>query len=84
MTTPGPGHNASADQLRSLVSRVERLNEERKSLSEDVRDIFKEAASAGYDPKVMRQLIRIRAQDAAKVEEERMLLDTYRSALGDE
>lgn len=79
------GHNVggiAADRLRSLVERIERLNEERKALGSDITDIFKEAKSAGFHPKVMRELIKIRGKDAADVEEQETLLDVYRRALG--
>ena len=72
----------AADRLRSLVERIERLEEERKALSSDIKDIYAEAKSAGYDVKVLRQLIRIRKQEAAEVEELETLLDVYRRALG--
>lgn len=72
----------AADRLRSLVDRIERLEEERKALSSDIKDIFAEAKSAGFDVKVLRQLIRIRKQEAAEVEEQETLLDVYRRALG--
>jgi len=71
-----------AERLRSLVERIERLEEERKALSSDIKDIYAEAKSAGYDVKVLRQLIRIRKQEAAEVEELETLLDVYRRALG--
>ena len=72
----------AADRLRSLVDRIERLEEERKALSSDIKDIYAEAKSAGFDVKVLRQLIRIRKQEAAEVEEQETLLDVYRRALG--
>jgi uncharacterized protein (UPF0335 family) len=72
----------AADRLRSLVERIERLEEERKALSSDIKDIYAEAKSAGFDVKVLRQLIRIRKQEAADVEEQETLLDVYRRALG--
>lgn len=72
----------AADRLRSIVERIERLEEERKALSSDIADIFAEAKSAGFDPKVLRALIRIRRQEAAEVEEQETLLDIYRHALG--
>ena len=72
----------AADRLRSLVDRIERLEEERKALGSDIRDIYAEAKSAGFDVKVLRQLIRIRKQEAADVEEQETLLDVYRRALG--
>ena len=83
--TPKSGHNTggiSADRLRSLVDRIERLNTEREALGSDIKDIFKEAGSAGFDVKVLRQLIRIRKQDPAEVEEAETMLEVYRNALG--
>ena len=80
-----PGHNVGGvevDRLRSLVERVERLETERKDIGSDIKDIFTEAGSAGYDIKVLRQLIRIRKQEPAEVEEQESLLDVYRRALG--
>jgi uncharacterized protein (UPF0335 family) len=72
----------AADRLRSLVERIERLEEERKALGNDIKDIYAEAKSAGFDVKVLRQLIRIRKQEAADVEEQETLLDLYRRAIG--
>jgi uncharacterized protein (UPF0335 family) len=72
----------AADRLRSLVDRIERLEEERKALGSDIKDIYQEAKSAGFDVKVLRQLIRMRKQEAAEVEEQETLLDLYRRALG--
>jgi len=71
-----------ADRLRALVDRIERLEEERKALASDIKDIYAEAKSAGYDVKVLRQLIRIRKQEPADVAEQESLLDVYRRALG--
>ena len=70
------GHNSNdpavggiaADRLRSIVERVERLEEERKGLAGDIKDIFTEAKSAGFDVKVLRQIIRIRKQEPSEVE----------------
>ena len=84
------GHNSNdpavggiaADRLRSIVERVERLEEERKGLAGDIKDIFTEAKSAGFDVKVLRQIIRIRKQEPSEVEEQETLLDIYRRALG--
>ena len=72
----------AADRLRSIVERIERLEEERKALGSDIKDIYQEAKSAGFDVKVLRQLIRIRKQEAAEVEELETMLDVYRRALG--
>jgi uncharacterized protein (UPF0335 family) len=74
--------NIAADRLRSLIERIERLEEERKALGSDIKDIYAEAKSAGFDVKVIRQLIRIRKQEPADVEEQETLLDVYRRALG--
>lgn len=84
MTKPGhnSGEGVAADRLRSLVERIERLNEERKGLGADIKDIFAEAKSAGFDTKTMRVLIKIREQDPAAVEERETLLEVYRRALG--
>ncbi len=84
------GHNSgepstggvAADRLRSIVERVERLDQERKALGDDIRDIYKEASSAGFDVAVIRKLIQIRTKDAAEVEEQEQILDLYRRALG--
>ena len=72
----------AADRLRSIVDRIERLEEERKALGSDIKDIYAEAKSAGFDVKVLRQLIRIRKLEAAEVEEQETMLDVYRRALG--
>ncbi len=72
----------AADRLRSLIERIERLEEERKALGSDIKDIYSEAKSAGFDVKVIRQLIRIRKQEPSDVVEQETLLDVYRRALG--
>lgn len=72
----------AADRLRSLIERIERLEEERKALGSDIKDIYSEAKSAGFDVKVLRQLISIRRKEPAEVEEQESLLDIYRRALG--
>ena len=72
----------AADRLRSIIERIERLEEERKALASDVKDIFTEAKSAGFDVKVVRQIISIRKKEPAEVEEQETLLDLYRRALG--
>ena len=80
-----PGHNSggiAADRLRSLVERIERLDTERQAIASDIKDIFTEAQSAGFDTKVMRALIRLRKQDPAEVEEQEALLALYRREIG--
>lgn len=80
------GHNSTggiaAERLRSLVERIEGLEDERRAIGSDIKDVFTEAASAGFDVKVMKQLIRIRKLESAEVEEMETLLDVYRHALG--
>ena len=72
----------AADRLRSIIERVERLEEERKALADDIKDIFQEGKSADFDVKVIRQIIRIRKQEPAEVEEQETLLDLYRRVKG--
>jgi uncharacterized protein (UPF0335 family) len=72
----------AAERLRSIVERIERLEEEKKALSSDIKDIFTEAKSAGFDVKVLRAVIRLRQQEPAEVEEQETLLELYRRALG--
>ncbi|HZF75375.1 MAG TPA: DUF2312 domain-containing protein [Acetobacteraceae bacterium] len=72
----------AVDRLRSIIERVERLEEERKALAGDIKDIFSEAKSAGFDVKVIRQLISLRKKEPSEVEEQESLLDLYRRALG--
>src|SRR3954464_12215303 len=76
------GGGIAADRLRSLIERIERLEEERKALGSDIKDIYAEAKSAGFDVKVVRQLVSIRRKEPAEVEEQESLLDLYRRALG--
>lgn len=71
----------AADRLRSLIERIERLEEEKVAISSDIRDVFAEAKSAGFDPKIMRAIIKLRKMNAADRDEQECLLDTYRRAL---
>ena len=71
----------AADRLRSLIERIERLEEEKKALSGDIRDVFAEAKSAGFDVKIMRTIIKLRKMNAADRDEQETLLETYRKAL---
>jgi uncharacterized protein (UPF0335 family) len=74
--------NVAADQLRLYIERVERLEEEKKGISEDIQDVYLEAKSQGYDPKTMRAVIRLRKMEKTAREEAEALLDTYKAALG--
>ena len=71
----------AVDRLRSLIERIEWLNEEKAALESDIRDIFAEAKSAGFDVKIMREIIKLRKQNAAERDENDFLLETYRKAL---
>lgn len=72
----------AVDCLRSIIERVERLEDERKALAEDIRDIFTEAKSAGFDVAAVKEILKIRKKNPADVAEQEMLVDTYRRALG--
>jgi len=73
---------AASRQLKSFVERIERLEEEKKGIADDIRDVFAEAKGQGFDTKVMRQVIRLRKKDVAERQEEEALLDLYLHALG--
>lgn len=80
---PGVGHNSGANaQLKAIVERIERLEEEKKALSDDIKDIYAEAKANGYTPKILRIVIRRRKQDKQKLAEEEALTETYLHALG--
>lgn len=72
----------AADRLKSFIERIERLEEERAGLAADVKEIYSEAKGTGFDTKVMRQLVRLRAMDAADRKEQAELLDLYSRAIG--
>jgi len=78
------GHNTKAtnDRLRLLIERWERLDEERQGIVTDQRDVMAEAKAVGYDPKIMRECIKIRKQDPNDRREHNAILETYLSALG--
>jgi uncharacterized protein (UPF0335 family) len=72
----------SNDQLRLFIERVERLEEEKKGVADDVRDVYSEAKSQGYDTKIMRQIVRLRKMSQEDRQEMEAILDTYKAALG--
>ncbi len=74
--------NITAEQLRSYIERVERLEQEKADLTADIRDVFAEAKGAGYDPKIMRQVLQLRKKAANERDEEEQLLAVYLRALG--
>lgn len=74
--------NTARDQLRSFVERIERLEEEKKVIADDIKDVYGEAKANGYDTKVLRRVVAIRKQDQAIRLEQEAVLDTYLHALG--
>lgn len=72
----------AVDQLKSIIARVEKLEEEKSAIADDIRDVFAEAKGNGFDVKAIRQILKIRKQDAQEREEEENVLDTYLRALG--
>jgi len=74
--------NAETGKLRAFVERIERLEEEKKALADDIKDVYAEAKGSGFDTKQMRKVIKIRAMDQEKRREEEAILDLYLSALG--
>ncbi|CAN5388429.1 DUF2312 domain-containing protein [soil metagenome] len=74
--------NVAADQLRLLIERIERLEEEKKGIADDIKDVYGEAKGTGYDAKIMRQIIRIRKMEPHDRQEMEALLETYKAALG--
>ncbi len=72
----------AADQLRSFVERIERLEEEKSALSSDVREVYAELKAMGFDAKTVREVVRLRKLDTNELQEQEALLDTYKTALG--
>ena len=77
-----PGRGVGAEQLTQFVERIERLEEEKRALLADIKDVYAEAQANGFEPKIMRHVIRLRAMDRDLLSEQDALLDTYRDALG--
>ena len=80
MTTLGSN---SSNQLKSFVERVERLSEEKKSIADDIKDVYAEAKSNGYDVKALREVVKLRKWDKIKLQAFEKIVETYRHALGD-
>ncbi len=72
----------AGERLKSFIERIERLEEERRVLREDIKEVYAEAKGVGFEPKIMRQIIRLRRMDQDELDEQENLLDTYRRALG--
>ena len=78
------GHNSgiTGAQLKSIIERVERLNEERAGLAEDIKEIYQEASGNGFSPKIIRMIVRLRKMNPNERAEQDALLETYKSAIG--
>ena len=72
----------AGDRLKSFIERIERLEEERKALGDDIKEVYAEAKGTGFDPKIMRQVIRLRRMDKDDLDEQESLIDIYKRALG--
>ena len=75
-------HGIARDQLRAFIERIERLEEEKKAIADDIKEVYAEAKGSGFDAKVMRQIVRIRKQDHNERAEQEAILDLYLHALG--
>jgi uncharacterized protein (UPF0335 family) len=75
-------HRFAKDQLKAFVERVERLEEEKKAIADDVRDVYAEAKASGYDVKALRTVVKLRKQDVNERKEQEAILETYLHALG--
>ena len=76
------GHNSADDRLRLLIERIERLEEEKKAVGDDIKDVYLEAKAVGYDVKILREIIRLRKKNPDDRREWALVLSTYASALG--
>ncbi|MDA7634702.1 DUF2312 domain-containing protein [Alphaproteobacteria bacterium] len=81
-TTAMNAGNQTPEMLRQFIERVERLEEEKSGILSDIRDVYSEAKGYGFDPKIMRQVVKMRAMDKQDLDEHDQLIETYRSALG--
>jgi uncharacterized protein (UPF0335 family) len=72
----------AADELRLLIERIERLEEEKKAMADDIRDVYSEGKARGYDAKIIRQIVRLRKMETHDRQEMEAILETYMSALG--
>ena len=77
-----PATKFAKDQLKAIIERIERLEEEKKTISHDIRDVYAEAKGNGFDVKALRAIVRLRKQDANERAEQETILETYMQALG--
>jgi uncharacterized protein (UPF0335 family) len=77
-----PDSGVSAERLKSFIKRIEKLNEDRDAVNEDIREVYSECKSAGFDTKIIRKIVALRKKEIEKRREEDELLELYKSALG--
>jgi uncharacterized protein (UPF0335 family) len=77
-----PATRFAKDQLKAFVERIERLEEEKKALSDDIRDVYAESKANGFDVKALRSIVRLRKQEPTERQEQQLILETYMNALG--
>ena len=82
VTEEAPSTRFAKDQLKAIIERIERLEEEKKTISDDIRDVYAEAKGNGYEVKALRTIVRMRKQDADERREQEAILETYLHALG--
>lgn len=82
MAENGDSKTATSEQLRQYIERVERLEEEKRALMADIRDVYSEAKGTGFEPKIMRRIVKMRAMDKDLLSEEDFLISSYRQAVG--
>ena len=77
-----PSQTVAAGQLRAFIERIERLEEDKQSIADDIKDVYAEMKGAGFDTKAVRSIVRLRKKDQAERQEEEAMLDLYKAALG--
>jgi uncharacterized protein (UPF0335 family) len=80
MTTSG--HNSAGEQLLSVLQRIERLEKERADISADIREVYREAKGIGFEPKIIRMLVKLRRMEASDRQEQDALIESYKAAIG--
>ncbi len=80
--TSEPSQTVAAGQLRAIVERIERLEEEKKTIADDIKEVYAEAKGTGFDTKALRKIVSLRKKDANERQEEEAMLDLYKAALG--
>jgi uncharacterized protein (UPF0335 family) len=80
--SPASSESVAQDQIRAIIERIERMEEEKRAITDDIKEIYAEAKGNGFDTKVLRKIVAIRKQDASERQEQEALLELYMTALG--